>query len=369
MPKNIVILVDGTGKELEHDASNVLRLARVLVYAPGQQLFHYDPGVGTQGAPSSDLMSRQELVKVLGLAMGHGVYDKIGVAYRYLMEHHEPGDRLFLFGFSRGAYIVRALAGLIGKVGILEKSRSNLVPYAIKLYADPTNLKLAHEFAETFCDRHPDIRFLGLFDTVKSVFRIEAGGREISSVVLPRTFSNPAVRIVRHALAIDERRRFFRTHRWAEGGEVAPSTDVKQVWFAGDHSDVGGGYPEVASGLSKLTLAWMLREAKACGLIVDADREAMMLGFKGAERSRATPDPMAPLHDSLGGWWHVPEWVPKVSRGGPTGRRRVRVYLPRGEPRFIPRGALLHQSVVERIDAGIGYRPVNLPETWRVEPY
>ncbi len=369
MPKNIVVLVDGTGKEFERDASNVLRLARVLADVPGHQIFHYDPGVGTQGAPSADLMSRQELVKVMGLAMGAGVYDKIGVAYRYLMDNYEAGDRLFFFGFSRGAYTVRALAGLVGKLGILERRRANLVPYAVKLYASPRNLKLAHDFTETFCDRHPDIRFLGLWDTVKSVFRIERGGREISSVVLPRTYANPAVRIVRHALAIDERRRFFRTNRWEQGADADPATDVKQVWFAGDHSDVGGGYPESESGLSKLAFAWMLREAKACGLIVDPDREAMLLGLRGPDRGKGVPDPLAPLHDSLGGWWHVPEWLPKVARAGPKTGKRTRVYLPRGEPRYIPKGALVHQSVVERLSAATGYNPPNLPSKFRVEPY
>lgn len=369
MPKNIAILVDGTGKELERDHSNVLRLARVLVYAPRQQLFYYDPGVGTQGAPSADLMSHQELVKVLGLAMGAGIYDKIGLAYRYLMENYEAGDRLFFFGFSRGAYIVRALAGLIGKLGLLERSRTNLVSYAVNLYADPRNLKLANEFSQTFCDRHPDVRFLGLWDTVKSVFTFERNGRDISSVVLPRTFSNPAVRILRHALAIDERRRFFRTNRWVEGRDVAPFTDVKQVWFAGDHSDIGGGYPERESGLSKITFAWMLREAAASGLVVQPAMQSKLLGYTGRDRGTARPDALAPLHDALGGWWHVPEWLPKVSKAGPTGRRTGRVYLPRGEPRFIPPGSLIHQSVIDRIDAKIGYDPPNFPTSFYVEPY
>lgn len=371
MPKNIAVLVDGTGKELERDASNVLKLARVLVDQAGVQTFYYDPGVGTQGAPSADLLSRQELVKVLGLAMGAGIYDKIGAAYRFLMDYYEPGDRLFLFGFSRGAYIVRALAGLVGKLGIMERNRANLVPYAVKLYADPHNLRLVNEFSQTFCDRHPDIRFLGLWDTVKSVFTFERNGREISSIVLPRTFSNPAVRIVRHALAIDERRRFFRTNRWIEGAS-APTTDVKQVWFAGDHSDVGGGYPEVECGLSKITLSWMIDEAMAAGLLIEAGKAAVLLGAKGPpqpDRRLATPDALAPLHDSLGGWWLVPEWLPKVSRRGPKGKGRTRVYVPLGEPRFIPPGALVHQSVLDRISAGVGYKPPNLPARFTVEPW
>jgi uncharacterized protein (DUF2235 family) len=203
---------------------------------------------------------------------------------------------------------------------------------------------------------------LGLWDTVKSVFQIERFGREIRSVSLPRTYTNPAVRIVRHAVAIDERRRFFRTNTWG-GGEA---TDVKEVWFAGDHSDVGGGYPEDESGLSKITLAWMLREAHAAGLLIDRDRAGLVLGIRGAGKA-APPDPLAPLHDSLGGWWHVPEWFPKLAYRGPKRTHPTRLYLPRGENRFIASGALVHRSVIERIERGVGYAPVNLPHKFRIE--
>lgn len=367
MTKNIAILIDGTGKELETNQTNVLRLARVLTYAEGSQVFYYDPGVGTQGAPSADLMSRQELVKLLGLGLGFGLFDKIAVAYRYLMDVYEPGDRLFLFGFSRGAYIVRALAGMVGKIGILERARSNLVTYAVKLYSNPRNLKLANSFSETFCDRHADIRFLGLWDTVKSAYRVEWRVPEISSIVLPRTLSNPSVRIVRHALAIDERRRFFRTNQWLDGPTANAATDVKQVWFAGTHSDVGGGWPEAESGLAKLSFAWMLREARAAGLLIDADKEAIALGLKGTERDLSRPDPKAPLHDSLGGWWNLAEIIPKVSRGGPDRHHGARLYLPLGEPRFIPENALIHHSAVARIESGLDYAPANLPERFYVE--
>lgn len=150
MSKNVVVLIDGTGNEVGTDATNVLRLARMLVNDPTRQTFAYDPGVGTQGAPTSDFMSRQELVKMLGLGIGTGVYDKLGTAYRALVERYEPGDRLYFFGFSRGAYIARALAGMVAKLGILERGRDNLVPYAVKLYADPRNLPLAAAFSKTF---------------------------------------------------------------------------------------------------------------------------------------------------------------------------------------------------------------------------
>lgn len=366
MPKNIVILIDGTGKELEANQSNVLRLARVLVFSETEQVFYYDPGVGTQGAPSADLMSRQELLKLMGLGLGVGLFDKMQAAYRYLMETYEPGDRLFLFGFSRGAYIARALAGLIGKIGILERQRTNLVTYAVKLYCAPGNLKLVNEFTQTFCDRHCDVRFLGLWDTVKSVFRIEMRPPQITKVVLPRTMQNPHVRFVRHALAIDERRRFFRTNKWEEGARAHPATDVKQVWFAGTHSDVGGGWPDHESGLAKISFLWMLREAMERGLIVDETKAALALGQLGHERGVSRPDPLAGIHESLGGWWHAAEIWPKVSRARAS---LPKVYLPLGEPRFIPEGAVLHESVLDRMQSRLGYTPRNLPRSYVVEPW
>jgi uncharacterized protein (DUF2235 family) len=358
MPKNIVVLIDGTGNEIEADESSVLRLAHMLVNDRARQVFYYDPGVGTQGAPATDLMSRQELIKLLGLGIGTGVYEKIGNAYRFVVDAYEAGDQLFLFGFSRGAYIARALAGLIGKIGILQRGRDNLVPYVVKLYADPRNLTLTRSFSETFCDREAEIAFLGLWDTVKSVFRFEPRGPELTSVVLPRTFANPAVRIVRHAVALDERRRFYRTNLWSEDREARANTDVKQVWFAGVHSDIGGGYPTTDSGLAHPPLSWILREAKLQGLEIDSACEQLIL--TALEQATNT------LHRSLGGWWWWPEVVPKLSRCGPTGKRRAALYIPFGEARFVPDGAFLHQSVVDRVNAGIGYSPRNLPARYSV---
>jgi len=358
MAKNIVVLIDGTGNEVEVDESNVLRLARLILNQPGKQIFYYDPGVGTQGAPPTDFASRQELLKMMGLGIGAGVFDKVASGYHYLVETYEPGDRLYFFGFSRGAYIARALAGIVSKIGILESGRDNLVTFAVKLYADPRNLKLAQSFSDTFCDRKAEIHFLGLWDTVKSVFRFEPILRRLTSVVLPRTFSNEDVRCVRQALAIDERRRFFRTNLWNSGGA---STDVKQVWFAGVHSDIGGGYPASQSGLALITLAWMLREAMGKGLFVDLAKQGAI--------SLSAISPLEPIHSSLGGWWWVPEWFPKRGRVGPTSKPREGFYLPRGERRFIPAGAYIHQSVIDRINANSGYAPTNLPTNFQIEPY
>jgi uncharacterized protein (DUF2235 family) len=364
MAKNLVVLIDGTGNEVATNETNVLRLTRMLVNAPSRQAFIYDPGVGTQGAPTTDLMTQQELLKVLGLGIGTGVYDRIGTAYRALVEQYEPDDRLYLFGFSRGAYIARALAGLVGKLGILERGRDNLIPYAIKLYADPRNLSLAATFSRTFCDRHPEVHFLGLWDTVKSIFQFEPRDFTFTSVVLPRTFTNANVRTIRHALAIDERRRFFRTNLWSRPADAPTGgQNVRQVWFAGVHSDVGGGYRDREGSLSTISLAWMVREAQVHGLLVDEGRRDEILG----PGSPTQPDPLGTMHESLGGWWHVPELVPKWARLGPDRTARRKLYIPRGEPRFISEGSIIHASVLERIDAAIGYAPSNLPSFYVIE--
>jgi len=328
MPRNIVVMIDGTGKQLQVDETNVLRLARITAPVPNQATF-YDPGVGTQGAPSLNPFDGSDLAKLAGLALGGGLFDKVEAAYRFLMREYEPGDRIYMFGFSRGAYVVRALAGMLAKLGLLERGREDLVPYLARVYATGDNWALAGRLRKTFSDRRPDIHFLGLWDTVKSVFRLEFG--RIAAVSLPWTFQNPRVRTVRQALAIDERRAFFRTNLWQETPPRFGRTDVRQVWFAGCHSDIGGGFPNAVGGLSKLALQWLLDEAVAAGLGID---EALAAGIL----ARPPPDPLAPLHDSLTGFWWLGEIIPERPYHGSTAERGG-WRLPLGSPRSCPPAA------------------------------
>jgi len=365
MSKNIVVLIDGTGNEISANETNVLKLAQCLVGDPKIQSFHYDPGVGTQGLPTTEAIDPRALVKIAGLTAGLGLYARIADAYRFLMRTYEGDDKIYLFGFSRGAYAARALAGLIGKVGLLEPGRDNLIPYALKLYADVNDLALSRGFTRTFCPATPDIAFLGLWDTVKSVIQVESSPPSLRNLSLPRTFDNDAVRVVRHALAIDERRRFFRTNMWSEAPK-AQHTDVKQVWFPGVHSDVGGGYPEPESGLSSIAFAWMVRDARAAGLLIDQDRLAAFVPPTSISGDTKSP-PIGKPHDSLRGFWWIPEIVPQISWSDLKGARHRGFRLPLGMPRYIPENSILHQSVVDRLNSDTAYRPANLPEVFQVE--
>ncbi|HPU15178.1 MAG TPA: DUF2235 domain-containing protein, partial [Polymorphobacter sp.] len=167
-----------------------------------------------------------------------------------------------------------------------------------------------------------------------------------------RLIDNDKVDVVRHAVSIDEKRRFFRSNLW----NPLPGQDVAQVWFAGGHCDVGGSYPPGASGLSRIALDWMLDEAAAHGLLIDPARRAALPG---------APDPCAPMHNRIHGLVNlIPEVIPKWGRRPPDGHKTL--FLPLGEPRYMAPGATVHASVVARLNGGIGYAPVNLPADYSV---
>ena len=155
---------------------------------------------------------------------------------------------------------------------------------------------------------------------------------------------------MRHAIAIDERRAFFRQNLWgdADGGQ-----DVKQVWFAGCHSDVGG-----AAGLARIPLEWMLVEARAAGLQVIDDLARAQLD---------EPDPLAPINESLRGAWKLAEYFPKMAWNPASRQREPR--LNKGASRHIREGALLHETVAIRRDDDPRYQPDNLPRDQAVEPW
>lgn len=309
MGKNIAIFCDGTGNQFGDRNSNVVKLFAVARRSGNSQVSYYDPGVGTFGL-SEALFEWQKVPanKVMGLAFGWGITRNIEQAYAFLMRHYAPNDRVYLFGFSRGAYTARALAGMIRAVGLLHPQHENLIEYATRLYqnvpeeggASAEFFELQGRFRNQF-SRDCPIRFMGLWDTVKSI------GWFGSPVKLPYTASNPKVACVRHAVSLDERRCFFRQNLW----HPSDGQDVKQVWFAGVHSDVGGGYPEPESALAKLPLEWMAREARQHEFDIEPDELARVLGRLPSGDDEVAPWPLGKIHRSLHGPWWLAEILPR----------------------------------------------------------
>ena len=273
---------------------------------------------------------------------------------------YRDGDRIYIFGFSRGAYTARALAGMLHKVGLLTQGNDELISFAWDKFKNEDNKELAQKFKDTF-SRPVRVHFLGLWDTVSSV------GWAWDPKHLPYTQNNPSVDIVRHLVALDERRAYFVQNLW---GTVP--TDVEQLWFPGVHGDVGGGYLEEESGPSKFPLLWMIDQATAAGLRVDRGMvNHLCWGFpkKGSDHVYVPPSVTDPLHNSLTAAWEILEWLPKREKYREWPKRKcfLGLYLPRGEPRLIPEGAIIHQSVLDRM-ASTPYRPINLPKSYATEP-
>jgi uncharacterized protein (DUF2235 family) len=321
MLKNIVVCCDGTGNEFRESRrnTNVVKLFEVIVKTPTRQIAYYDPGVGTMSLPGFVTWAGKWTSIVMGLAFGYGITRNIEDAYSYLMARHVAGDRLYIFGFSRGAFTARALAGMLHVCGLLEKGSDNLIPYASKVYMRARREpRIAADFKKTF-SRECKPHFIGVWDTVESVGIVPGFRRRF-----PDTRLNGDVLFGRHALALDERRSQFRPNPWTEPAQ--PGQSIVQVWFPGVHADVGGSYPE--AGLSNIALRWMLKAAADEGLVVDETAAAQYLG-----------DDTDALHNPLLPFWWLLGW----------GRRRV------------PEGALVHRSVIDRKQHLSGYDPPNLP--------
>jgi len=321
MPKNIVICCDGTGNEVAGHPTNVLRLYHVLARDPNQ-VTYYDGGVGTLIDPMSLTTFQKWLRRTLDAAIGHSLRANFCKAYRFLASIYLPGDRIFLFGFSRGAYTARALAGAIYRFGVLRPELADLAEYAWSSFSDELRglsederFAAARRFKNHFAvEDETRVWFVGAFDTVSSL------GWFWDYRTLPNTAHNPAVDHIRHALAVDECRTCFGANRFRPK-DPAQHQSLKEVWFPGVHSDVGGGYPDPESGLAKIALRWMLREAEGLGLRVDPSKKDEMLGATG---KYSAPDPLAKLHNSMKGFWKLFELFPRRSWDGAAERMRWR---------------------------------------------
>ncbi len=357
MSKNVVICCDGTANEFAKNNTNVVKLYSTLIQDSNQQVSYYHPGLGTMEPAGALTTFSRKMTKILGMAIGYGLNYDIRDAYVFLMRNFQAGDRLFLFGFSRGAYTVRGVAALLRMYGLIRPGNEPLVPYAIRMMlgiqrsagddaAQKTAVKeyfeLADEFRQTMsveCKPY----FVGVWDTVCSVGWVE------NPLRLPYVANNPDIQIGRHAVAIDERRAFFRTNLWRPSPDPAKAgpRDLKQVWFPGVHCDVGGGYAELESGLSKLALHWMLVEAKVAGLLIDSTKENEVLG-RTHDGKFVEEDAQAQAHESLRGWWRLAEFIPKRHYNWKAKKEERRMNLFRR--RTIPAGSLVHIAAYQRGD-------------------
>jgi T6SS, Phospholipase effector Tle1-like, catalytic domain len=329
MTKNIVVCCDGTWNTPEHmdhglpSPTNVVKLYNALIQDKQQEVY-YHPGVGT---------GRNWWDKIAGGGTGEGLDQNIKSAYRWLGTHYAAGDRIFLFGFSRGAYTVRSLGGLIAKCDLLDLS-AQMTPAEVWKRTDEIfaayrkGVEFANPNGYAFHKPPPGqaakettpIHFIGVWDTV--------GALGIpNDLALLGLFDSPAnyrfhdtalshmVANARHAVALDERRASFAPTLWSTVN--AGKTDLKQYWFPGVHCDVGGGYAE--TGLSDRALLWMMTEAEDCGL-----------RFRATAKKQLHPDPRGVLHDSY------------------TGVFKALKSQPRSAPP-IPKGkAILDESTIER---------------------
>lgn len=377
MSRKLVLLLDGTSNEVKDNLTNVAKLYRCAERNENQRVF-YHPGIGTVPLISDWGPMTQRAIATFGLATGWGLDANILAAYGYLVETYRPGDQIFLFGFSRGAYTARAVAGMIHLLGLLEPDQRNLTKYALKAYKRAhreDSLDIAWQFRRVIGGRRVPIHFLGVWDTVASVFVRPGLLRVPTQSFLPYTKSNPSVRVFRQAAAIDESRRMFRLYNWTPGQSFKPdpfaktddAQDQQTVWFAGDHSDVGGGYAEAQSQVAKFPLIWLIREAEQHGLEVNESmfrHLAEGAPLPGGKHMYVAPDVNGPVHNSMTKYWWPLEFVPKNRKWKrfPAKALGGGYYLPRAEPRKIPEDALVHHSAVERM--ANGYEPVNAPKTF-----
>lgn len=290
MGKNIVVLSDGTGQMGGNGYNtNVYKLFNMLENRTSRQIAFYDPGLGTDWR------------KFTGNISGRGFSKNLLDCYRFIFENFEADDNIYLFGFSRGAATVRSLSGFIHLFGILPKCREDLVEKAYRIYHihDPKKREQkAKELVEQNSTMWCRIRFLGVWDTVAALGLPLRWASYFLDRFFPHRFHNftlsDCVVYARHALAIDEERKTFSPVLWDRLPASEPQDRLKQVWFSGVHTDIGGGYKE--DGLSNITLQWMVKEATGKGLLLYENGEA----FQRFQRSMA--DPNGVMHNELRGF-------------------------------------------------------------------
>lgn len=313
MSKKIIICADGTwNTENKTDnghpcPTNVAKVANALVRdaTGGQQVVHTIDGVGTRFGTI-----------LRGGTLGRGLAANVVDGYKFLCTNYEPGDQLYFFGFSRGAFTVRSLAGLVRNSGVLRRGEEKFEEDALELYRDyEEDTKPDGPKSVAFRQAHshePMIDFIGVWDTVGSLGIPGLRGRlpflhgldwQFHDVTLSKI-----VRRAHHALAIHEHRVDFVPTLWEQSAAAPADQILDQVWFSGVHSDVGGGYPIIVEDqgrLSDVTLQWMIEKAKAASLEFDDSVLTSKYDYE--------PNAVAEGHDSFKGFFGI--------RGSLTGHK------------------------------------------------
>lgn len=294
--KRLIICCDGTWQKLSNCyPTNVVKIAQAIKPLADDgtpQIIFYEEGVGT---------GYYRIDKVFGGVLGWGIDKNIQDAYRFLCLNYDPGDEIYLYGFSRGAYTVRSLAGLINCCGLLKRNKIRQAPRAYELYRkldigckDPE----AVQFRKENGDRVP-IKFLGCWDTVGSlgipdqIPWIPVDEWINDKYKFHNTSLSPIIQNAYHAMAIDERRKMFDVApmvRCTDNGQQ----NLVEMWFPGDHACVGGGSRK-KSGLSDVALQWMIDQSKAYKL--EFDESKVINGIK--------PDPTISFDNTLRGVYRL----------------------------------------------------------------
>ena len=376
-PRKLIVCCDGTwnSRDAPHAVTNVAKMARALRPFDDSgisQLIYYHPGVGTG----------DRVDQFLGGAFGVGLSGNVQSEYAFLADNFNYGDQIFLFGFSRGAYTVRSLAGLIGLLGLMQKADMDYFPQVYKIYMSreyrdvlvrgqdlaaakdalrklfpegEANGKNAELLQTVDNSRRTAIHFIGVWDTVGSL-GVPYG--PLSRIAASRynfhdTDLSEAVNYAYQALAIDERRGAFPPTLWTrkEGRGALPEEQahkqvLEQVWFAGCHSNIGGGYEDC--GLSDISFLWMVSKEAAAAL----DDGGRPLAFDEGYLRKKIDRRMGALTDSAAGPWRVlPKHVRAIMARPPEGKETCE---------------LIHASVMQRYKwpkagsfAPFPYRPKN----------
>lgn len=298
--RNLIIGCDGTWNDTaEPTVTNVVKILNACLSK--NQVTHYEEGVGT---------AHWEALP--GGIYGQGLDRQILGGYRFLRNRFADPDwdinenKVFIFGFSRGSYAARRLAGLIAMCGIPKKAADIQLAWNLYLNGDTVSIQALKDEGRLF---DISIEMLGVWDTVKTTTDPDFNDNKLPKCVVSGY----------HAMAIDEKRKFFQVLKWNADPRVT------QVWFSGVHCDVGGGYKE--TGLSDIALEWMLEKAHSHGL-----------GIKASAVNKLKKDPLCKLHDSYQGIWK------------PFGTKI----------RSIARNATVHDSVTSRLKKLSDYLPSNL---------